>query len=67
MCHKTLRQTAIKMSIQCRSLNMRHVSRALRVDCRVKLDLAISIRYANTKVQLADILTGVSFTMSQWE
>ena len=51
---------------------MRHVPRTHRVDLdwlfeRVREDPGISIRYVNTKMQIADILTKGSFTAAQWE
>ena len=57
----------IKMCIKCRSPNMRHVGRTHRVDLdwlfeRIHKDPAISIKYVNTKQQLADLLTKGSFT-----
>ena len=62
----------IKMCIKCRSPNMRHVGRTHRVDLdwlfeRIHKDPAISIKYVNTKQQLADILTKGSFTESTWK
>ena len=54
----------IKMCIKGRSPNMRHVPRTHRVDLdwlfeRILKDPSISIKYVNTKQQLADILTRI--------
>ena len=62
----------IKMCAKCRSPNMRHVGRTHRVDLdwlfeRIQKDPAISIKYVNTKQQLADILTKGSFTEATWK
>jgi len=62
----------IKMCIKARSPNMRHVTRTHRVDLdwlfeRILTDPAISIRYVNTKEQLADIFTKGSFTEQTWQ
>ncbi len=62
----------IKMCIKGRSPNLRHVQRTHRVDLdwlfeRVRNDGGISIKYINTKSQLADILTKGSFTESAWK
>ena len=62
----------IKMCIKGRSLNLRHVQRTHRVDLewlfeRILQDSAISIKYVNTKQQLADIFTKGSFTESTWK
>ena len=51
---------------------MRHVGRTHRVDLdwlfeRIHKDPAISIKYVNTKQQLADILTKGSFTEATWK
>ena len=55
-------ETVIKMIIKSRSPTMRHVSRSHRVALdwlfdRINLDPKIQIEYADTKHQLADILT----------
>ena len=62
----------VKMCIKGRSLNLRHVSRTHRVDLdwlfeRILQDPAISIKYVNTKQQLADIFTKGSFTEATWK
>ena len=50
---------------------MRHVQRTHRIDLdwlfeRLRDDNAISMRYVNTKQQLADILTKGSFSETLW-
>ena len=61
----------IKMCVKGRSPNMRHVQRTHRVDLdwlfeRIMRDKAISIKYVNTKQQLAEILTKGSFSEATW-
>ena len=61
----------IKMCIKARSLNMRHVPRVHRVDLdwlfeRILRDANITMKYVNTKQQMADILTKGSFTAAAW-
>ena len=51
---------------------MRHLLRVHRVDLdtlweRLRADPSISMRYVNTKQQLADILTKGSFTKMEWD
>ena len=65
-------EAVIKMSTKGRSIMMRHVSRTHRVDLRwlferLIKDPVITIKYVNTKDQLADILTKGSFTKATWE
>ena len=62
---------AIKMIIRGRSPTMRHVSRTLRVALdwlfdRINLDPQIQIISADTKNQLADLLTKGNFTHDEW-
>ena len=63
-------EAVIKMIIKGRSPTMRHVSRTDRVALdwlfdRINLDPEIQIKYIDTKVQLAHILTqGISRVMS---
>jgi hypothetical protein len=62
----------IKMCIKGRSQNLRHVARTHRVDLdwlfeRILKDPAISIKYVNTKQQIADIFTKGSFTEATWK
>ena len=57
----------IKQTVKGRSPNMRHVARTHRVDLdwlweRIREDPGIEIKYINTKIQLADILTKGSFS-----
>ena len=64
-------EAVIKMIIKGRSPTMRHVSRTHRVALdwlfdRINLDSKIQIRYIDTKHQLADMLTKVSFTRDEW-
>ena len=61
----------IKMCEKGRSPNMRHVARTHRVDLdwlfeRLIKDPNITMRYINTKQQLADIFTKGFFTESIW-
>jgi hypothetical protein len=61
----------IKMCIKARSLNMRHVPRVHRVDLdwlfeRILRDSNITMKYVNTKQQMADIFTKGSFTAAAW-
>ena len=61
----------IKMTVKGRSPAMRHITRTHRVDTdwlfeRFQNDPGISIKYVNTKQQIADILTKGSFTSIQW-
>ena len=61
----------IKMCIKGRSPNMRHVARTHRVDLdwlfeRLIKDPSITMRYINTKQQLADMFAKGSFTESTW-
>jgi hypothetical protein len=62
----------IKMTVKGRSTNLRHVPRVHRIDLdslfeRFRTDPGIAIRYVNTKMQIADILTKGSFTRTQWK
>ena len=64
-------EAVIKMIIKGRSPTMRHVSRTHRVALdwlfdRINLDTKISIKYIDTKNQLADILTKGIFTRDEW-
>ena len=59
-------EAVIKMIIEGRSPTMRHVSRTHRVALdwlfdRINLDSKIQIKYIDTKIQLADILTKGKF------
>ena len=65
-------EAVIKMTIKGRSPNMRHVARTHRVDLdwlfeRIREDPGISIRYVNTKDQIADLLTKGAFTTVTWK
>ena len=65
-------EAVIKMCIKGRSPNMRHVIRTQRVDLdwlfeRIMTDPAITIKYVNTKKQLADMLTKGSFSEQTWK
>ena len=62
----------IKMCVKARSLNMRHVPRVHRVDLdwlfeRLLKDTNITMKYVNTKQQMADIFTKGSFTAATWK
>jgi hypothetical protein len=62
----------IKMVIKGRSPAMRHVARTHRIDLdwlfeQIREDKGIGIRYVNTKLQAADILTKGQFTTIQWK
>ena len=51
---------------------LRHVPRVHRIDLdslfeRFRVDPGLAIRYVNTKMQIADILTKGSFTGAQWK
>ena len=64
-------EAVIKMIIKGRSPTMRHVSRTHRVALdwlfdRINLDPKIQIKYIDTKLQLADILTKGNFTRDEW-
>ena len=64
-------KTVIKMIIEGRSLTMRHVSRTRRVALdwlfdRINLDSQIQVKHADSKNQLADILTKGNFTRDEW-
>ena len=64
-------EAVIKMIIKGRSPTMRHVSRTHRVALdwlfdRINLDPKIQIKYIDTKIQLADILTKGTFTRDEW-
>ena len=64
-------EAVIKMIIKGRSPSMRHVSRTHRVALdwlfdRINLDSKIQIKYFDTKIQLADILTKGNFTRNEW-
>jgi len=64
-------EAVIKMTIKGRSPSMRHLSRTHRVDLdwlfeRFRDDPGVSIKYINTKIQIADILTKGSFTAEMW-
>ena len=59
------------MLMKGRNPTMRHVSRTHRVALdwlfdRINLDPKIQIKYIDTKIQLADILTKGSFTRDEW-
>ena len=61
----------IAMCKKGRPTTMRHLLRVHRVDLdtlweRLRTDPSISMRYVNTKQQLADILTKGSFTKATW-
>lgn len=62
----------IKMREKGRSPNLRHVARTPRVDLdwiyeRVRDDPSIFVKYFNTSLQIADILTKGQFTAAQWQ
>ena len=64
-------EAVIKIIIKGRSPTMRHVSRTHRVALdwlfdRINLDSKIQIKYIDTKIQLADILTEGNFTRDEW-
>ena len=64
-------EALIKMIIKGRSPTMRHVSRTHRVALdwlfdRINLDPKVQIKYAESKHQLADIVTKGSFTRDEW-
>ena len=64
-------EAVIKMIIKGRSPTMRHVSRTHRVSLdwffdRINLDPKIQIKYIDTKIQLADMLTKGNFTRDEW-
>ena len=64
-------EALMKMSIEGRSPNVRHVARTHRVNLdwffqRISLDPAISVRYVNTSEQMADVLTKGSSTVVRW-
>ena len=64
-------EAVIKMIIKGRSPTMRHVSRTHRVALdwlfdRINLDPKVQIKYAESKNQLADILTKGNFTRDEW-
>ena len=64
-------EAVIQMIIKGRSPTMRHVSRTHRVELdgligRINLDTKIQIKYAESKNQLADILTKNTFTRGEW-
>ena len=61
----------IKTIIKGRSVTLRHCARTHRVDLdwlweRIREDPGVFMKYINTKVQLADMLTKGSFTAHQW-
>ena len=64
-------EAVIKMTIKCRAPQFKHVARVHRVDLdwlfeRVQKDPGLGLKYINTKLQLADILTKGSFTSTIW-
>jgi hypothetical protein len=64
-------EAVIKMTTKGRSPNMRHVARTHRIDLdwlfeRIREDPGIMMRYVNTKMQIADLLTKGSSQASQW-
>ena len=64
-------EAVIKMIIKGRSPTMRHVSRTHRVALyclfdRTNVEPKIQIKCVDTKNQLADMLTRVSFTRGEW-
>ena len=64
-------EAVIKIIIKGRSPTMRHVSEPtelLQIGCfdRINLDPKIQIKYIDTKIQLADILTKGNFTRDEW-
>ena len=61
----------IKMCKKVRAPTMRHVPRTHRIDVdtlleRIHGDKGISIKYVNTKLQIADIFTKGSFSVQTW-
>ena len=71
LCNVEDNEAVIKMIIKGRSPTMRDVSRAHRVAVdwsfgRINLDPKIQIRYIDTKHQIADMLSKVSFTRDEW-
>ena len=64
-------EAVIKMIIKGRSPTMRHVSRTHRIALdwlfdRINSEPKIQIKYIDTKIQLADILTKGNFTRHEW-
>ena len=64
-------EAVIKMIIEDRSPTMRHVSRTHRVAFdwlfdRVNLEPKIQIKYVDTKIQIARMLSKGSFTRDEW-
>ena len=64
-------EAVIKMIILGRRPTMRHVSRTRRVALdwlfdRINLGPKIQLKYVNTKIQLADIMTKGNFTRDEW-
>ena len=64
-------EDVIKMIIKGRSPTLRHVSRTHRVAIdwlfdRINLDPKIQVKYADSKNQLADILSKGNFTRDEW-
>ena len=64
-------EAVIKMVNKGRSPQMRHIARTHRVNLdalfeTITKDPAISLKYVNTKEQLADIFTKGSFTAASW-
>ena len=62
---------AIKMILKGRTNKMRHVTRTHRIDLDwlfnvIREDPGVSIKYINTKKQVADIFTKGSFTSQQF-
>ena len=61
----------IKMCLKVRAPTLRHVSRTHRIDVDLLLEQVhaiegLSIKYINTKLQLADIFTKGSFSVHTW-
>ena len=66
------KDAVIHMTLKKRSPQLRRVARTHRVNLdalweRVMIDPGINIKYMNTKLQLADLLTKGSFTVSEFE
>ena len=64
-------EAVVKIIITGRSPTKRHVSRTHRVALgwlfdRINLDSKIQIKYIDTKIQLADILTKGNFMRDEW-
>ena len=61
----------IKMCVKVRSPSMRHLARTHRIDVDaliegIHTDKGVSIKYVNTKLQIADIFTKGSFSVQTW-